>query len=164
MASIAPKSFCPNTQKRMEKLPPMGNIKTLSIPLIFKWCTAVLPRIGIEVVTQGRFILICKPNWRLTNSFDLPLEARARSAKNPHSPASLVTELDNREGERREKKAPSRIPATLSHFSTDKYINILRIRSVALASISVPRRTNSAVRSARAAVGCRTFSGQKQRP
>lgn len=29
----------------------------------------------------GRLILICNPNWRLTNSFDLPLEARARSAK-----------------------------------------------------------------------------------
>lgn len=31
----------------------------------------------------GRLILICNPNWRLTNSFDLPLEARARSAKKP---------------------------------------------------------------------------------
>lgn len=30
----------------------------------------------------GRLILICNPNWRLTNSFDLPLEAQARSAKN----------------------------------------------------------------------------------
>lgn len=35
---------------------------------------------------SGRLILICNPNWRLTNSFDPrkvgPLEARARSASN----------------------------------------------------------------------------------
>lgn len=35
---------------------------------------------------RGGSSLICNPNWRLTNSFDLPLEARARSAKNPILP------------------------------------------------------------------------------
>lgn len=35
---------------------------------------------------RGGSSLICNPNWRLTNSFDLPLEAAGQKCKESHSP------------------------------------------------------------------------------